>query len=49
MVPLWADSDNAVAFVSEVLKLEPMDFLTKFKQWACARTKSDVLCVKILD
>lgn len=38
-LPSWADSDNTIAFVSEVLKLEPMDFLVKFEQWACARTK----------
>jgi succinate dehydrogenase/fumarate reductase cytochrome b subunit len=38
-VPLWADSDDAIAFVSEVLNLNPMDLLTKFEQWACARTK----------
>ena len=48
-VPSWADSDDAIAFVSEVLKLDPMDLLAKFEQWACSRTKSDVLCVKILD
>jgi hypothetical protein len=38
-VPSWADSDDAIAFVSEVLKLEPMEFLARFEQWACARTK----------
>jgi hypothetical protein len=38
-IPSWVDSDDAVAFVSEVLNLDPMDFLTKFEQWACARTK----------
>ena len=39
-IPTWVDSDDAVAFVSEVLDLDPMDFLAKFEQWACARTKS---------
>ena len=48
-VPSWADSDDAIGFVSEVLKVEPMDFLAKFEQWACARTKGDVLRVEILD
>lgn len=38
-LPSWADSDDAIAFLSEVLKLEPMDFLAKFEQWACTRTK----------
>lgn len=38
-IPSWVDSDDAVAFVSEVLDLDPMDFLTKFEQWACARSK----------
>ena len=37
-IPVWADSDNAIAFLSEVLDLEPMDILAKFKQWACARS-----------
>jgi len=39
MVPSWADSDDAIMFSSEVLDLNPMDFLTKFEQWACAQTK----------
>ncbi|KAF8518835.1 hypothetical protein BU17DRAFT_90632 [Hysterangium stoloniferum] len=39
-IPSWADSDGAIAFVSEVLKLEPMEFLARFEQWACARIKS---------
>ena len=39
MVPSWADSDDAIVFVSKVLDLDPMDFLVKFKQWACAWTK----------
>ena len=38
-LPSWADSDNAVTFVSEVLKLEPMEFLVIFEQWATARTR----------
>ena len=38
-MPTWVDSDDAIAFVSEVLGLDPMDFLTKFEQWACARSK----------
>lgn len=38
-MPTWVDSDDAVAFISEVLNLDPMDFLAKFEQWACARTK----------
>ena len=38
-MPTWVDSDDAVAFVSEVLDLDPMDFLTKFEQWACTRAK----------
>lgn len=37
-MPTWVDSDDAIAFVSEVLDLDPMDFLAKFEQWACART-----------
>ena len=37
-IPAWADSDNAIAFLSEVLDLEPMDMLAKFEQWACARS-----------
>jgi hypothetical protein len=48
-VPSWADFDDTIAFDSEVLKLEPMDLLAKFEQWACARTKSDVLHVETLD
>jgi len=38
-VPSWVDSDSAISFVSEVLKLEPMEFLARFEQWACARMK----------
>jgi hypothetical protein len=41
-LPSWTDSDDAIAFVSEVLKLEPMEFLARFEQWACARTKGVV-------
>jgi hypothetical protein len=36
MLPSWTDSDDVIAFVSEVLKLEPM---ARFEQWAIARTK----------
>ena len=39
MMPSLVDSDDAVAFLSEVLDIDPMDFLAKFEQWACARTK----------
>ena len=38
-VPSWVDSDDAIMFLSEVLDMEPMDFLARFEQWACARTK----------
>jgi hypothetical protein len=38
-VPTWLDSDDAIAFVSEVLKLEPMEFLGRFEQWAIARNR----------
>ena len=37
-IPAWADSDDAIAFLSEVLDLEPMDMLVKFEQWACVRS-----------
>lgn len=40
-VPSWVDSDGAIAFVSEVLKIEPMEFLARFEQWACTRTKGE--------
>lgn len=40
IIPSWADSDDAIAFLSEVLKIEPMEFLVRFEQWACARTLS---------
>ena len=33
------DSDDAIVFLSEVLKMELMEFLARFEQWACARTK----------
>ncbi|KAF8239106.1 hypothetical protein L208DRAFT_1478308 [Tricholoma matsutake] len=39
MLLAWADSDDAIAFISEVLKLDPMEFLVWFEQWACAHTK----------
>ena len=48
-LPSWANLDNAIAFLSEVLKLEPMDFLAKFEQWACVRTEGMYFCVRILD
>ncbi|KAF8226330.1 hypothetical protein L208DRAFT_1302540, partial [Tricholoma matsutake] len=38
-LPSWSDSDDAIAFLSEVLKLEPMDFLARFEQWACTRNR----------
>ena len=38
-MPTWVDSDDAVAFLTEVLEIDPMDFLGKFEQWACARDK----------
>ena len=44
-MPTWVDSDDAIAFVSEVLGLDPMDFLTKFEQWACARSRRGVFVV----
>ncbi|KAF8237874.1 hypothetical protein L208DRAFT_1244996, partial [Tricholoma matsutake] len=47
-LPSWADLDDAIGFVSEVLKLEPMEFLTRFEQWVCARTKSEY-CALITD
>ncbi|KAF8233126.1 hypothetical protein L208DRAFT_1268597 [Tricholoma matsutake] len=47
-LPSWADSDDAIGFVSEVLKLEPMEFLARFKQWVCAKTKSEY-CALITD
>ncbi|KAF8229076.1 hypothetical protein L208DRAFT_1288432 [Tricholoma matsutake] len=40
-IPAWANSDNATAFVSEVLDLEPMDLLAKLEQWACIMKTSD--------
>jgi len=43
-MPTWVDSDDAIAFVSEVLDIDPMDFLAKFEQWACARTKGTYYC-----
>jgi hypothetical protein len=30
-IPSWDDSDNAIAFISEVLKLEPKELLTRFE------------------
>ena len=36
-VPSWANSDGAIAIVSEVLGIKPMEFLAWFEQWACAR------------
>jgi hypothetical protein len=36
-LPSWADSDDSITFLTEVLKIEPMDFLAKLKQWACTR------------
>ena len=47
-VPSWVDSDDAIAFVSEVLDLKPMDFLAKFEQWACARTKGMCCALNIV-
>ncbi|KAF8219706.1 hypothetical protein L208DRAFT_1210884, partial [Tricholoma matsutake] len=47
-LPSWANLDDAIGFVSEVLKLEPMEFLARFEQWACARTKSEY-CALITD
>jgi hypothetical protein len=46
-IPTWADSDDATAFVSEVLDLEPMDLLAKFEQWACARAKSVYIILQV--
>ncbi|KAF8219363.1 hypothetical protein L208DRAFT_1341178 [Tricholoma matsutake] len=40
-LPSWAVLYDTIGFVSEVLKLEPMEFLARFEQWACARTKSE--------
>lgn len=48
-MPTWVDSDDAVAFVSEVLDLDPMDFLAKFEQWACARTKGRYCALRIVE
>jgi hypothetical protein len=42
-LPSWIDFNDAVAFVSEVLKLEPMEFLARFEQWTIVRTKGNVL------
>ena len=47
-VPSWVDSDDAIAFVSGVLDLKPMDFLTKFEQWACAMTKGMCCALNIV-
>jgi hypothetical protein len=38
-LPSWTNSNDAIAFVSKVLKLEPMEFLARFEQWAIVRTK----------
>lgn len=48
-MPTWIDSDDAVAFVSEVLDMDPMDFLTKFEQWACARVKGTYKAFRIVE
>ena len=48
-MPTWVDSDDAVAFLSEVLDIDPMDFLAKFEQWACARNKGTYCALRIVE
>jgi hypothetical protein len=48
-MPTWVDSDDAVAFLSEVLDIDPMVFLAKFEQWACARNKGMYCALRIVE